>query len=779
MKKWLVFVLLLLSHTEMNAQCGVISGFQPEANFSGIGSLLSADLVLDPGWNVYYTLWQRNGSTAGTTSSIPNYGQLYDDVCLTVKATNPSTGDSCESKYCQLMFTCFPSVFNLFIEANPAGPKTLQITGRLITTYDNIGYFELDYGDGIVEQVNFATHVYADTGTYEVKFTYFPPWGLSEFVKRKVYVDNGHLNFGMGAVIGTNTCFNADIAFTGYPLFFNGYAEPSIYSPLAATNYLPITAGVPFLMPYNGTGVDILNGIGYDSLGNEIRFSTLVAIPDCKIAPDTMSGTIWLDADADGLWDAGESVYTGNADVKFNIGTYEANPDVNGNYSIPVPQIYGSVYLSGLPSDYIETFPGSYGHNHYFTTSTNHPGYNFGVVDMGVNLCGMVFIDIDQNGVFNSGTDLAYKNISVTAFNSVLNKSFGASTDQNGNYCVNVPVGSYIVKAMSSNLDSAFAVPDSIIINTPTPGYYSNNNIGFQTPVQGGNLGVFLYAGGMPRPGFNYSLNATIINSGIDNSEGTVVLNYSPALTYVNSSPSGIHNAINKTVTWQTGLMAPTASKFFTANFTVPIPTPLGTVLSSNSIITTGAAYTDYDLTNNTSARSSVVIGSYDPNDKLVAPAGAGVNGNVLHSQRLYYRVNFQNTGTANAINVIVQDEIDNNLDMSTYRQERVSHNSSTTIIDNTITWKFFNINLPDSNANEPQSHGYIEFSIKPKTGLPDGTVISNSADIYFDFNPPITTNVVTNTLQTTLTGIDEDKNDSRFAVYPNPFRDEIFIVQN
>jgi hypothetical protein len=59
------------------------------------------------------------------------------------------------------------------------------------------------------------------------------------------------------------------------------------------------------------------------------------------------------------------------------------------------------------------------------------------------------------------------------------------------------------------------------------------------------------------------------------------------------------------------------------------------------------------------------------------------------------------------------------------------------------LKFLFPNILLPDSNTNEVASHGFIQYSVKLNAGLPEGTLISNRADIYFDFNQPVLTNTV------------------------------------
>ena len=107
------------------------------------------------------------------------------------------------------------------------------------------------------------------------------------------------------------------------------------------------------------------------------------------------------------------------------------------------------------------------------------------------------------------------------------------------------------------------------------------------------------------------------------------------------------------------------------------------------------------------------------------------------------------------------------------------SHNYQLVTNDRIVVWKFFNINLPDSNTNEPLSHGFIEYSIMPIQGLPDGTTIQNSANIYFDFNAPVITNTTLNTLQTNIVSLSEISNGTHPAVYPNPSTGIIHLFPN
>ncbi|MCK6695153.1 MAG: hypothetical protein L6Q97_24020, partial [Thermoanaerobaculia bacterium] len=137
------------------------------------------------------------------------------------------------------------------------------------------------------------------------------------------------------------------------------------------------------------------------------------------------------------------------------------------------------------------------------------------------------------------------------------------------------------------------------------------------------------------------------------------------------------------------------------------------------------------------------VIGSYDPNQKVAAPAGAGPDRLLAANQPLQYTIEFQNTGTDTAFLVTLYDYLPPELDISTFRPGLSSHPCSWHIRNNILEVLYAPIALPDSNVNEPASHGFFTFSIDQQPDLPDGTVIQNFAAIVFEFNPAIWTNTV------------------------------------
>lgn len=166
--------------------------------------------------------------------------------------------------------------------------------------------------------------------------------------------------------------------------------------------------------------------------------------------------------------------------------------------------------------------------------------------------------------------------------------------------------------------------------------------------------------------------------------------------------------------------------------------------------------------------------GAYDPNDKTPQPKGIGMEGAIDKEQQMNYRIRFQNTGTDTAFLVVIMDTLSDNLDLLSIRNVRTSHNMEMSILPGRILqFAYPNILLPDSNVNEPMSHGFVSFDIDLVADLPVGTEITNRAFIFFDQNPAIITNTTLNTIgelfKTWLSVAELSSAHNRLKLYPNP----------
>lgn len=161
----------------------------------------------------------------------------------------------------------------------------------------------------------------------------------------------------------------------------------------------------------------------------------------------------------------------------------------------------------------------------------------------------------------------------------------------------------------------------------------------------------------------------------------------------------------------------------------------------------------------------SWVTGAWDPNDKTGYPRGIGATNDILPNTDLQYVIRFQNTGTDTAFTVVIRDTLDTDLNIFTVTPGVSSHNYSFTMHGpRVLEWTFNNINLPDSSANEPESHGFATFQVKQVPNLATGTEINNNVGIYFDFNDPVITNTTLHTINPCINTINQTINSSPSA---------------
>ncbi len=153
------------------------------------------------------------------------------------------------------------------------------------------------------------------------------------------------------------------------------------------------------------------------------------------------------------------------------------------------------------------------------------------------------------------------------------------------------------------------------------------------------------------------------------------------------------------------------------------------------------------DTSDNVISFCSPAFTSYDPNNKEITISSMNNEGNFTDkNDYLHYTVNFQNTGNSLAKDVFIIDKLHKNLDLSTIKIISYSHSMTTSLNDNSeLRFDFKNILLPDSNTDKKLSQGYVSFMIKPKSNLQLLDTIQNEANIYFDFNLPILTNMTNN----------------------------------
>ena len=387
------------------------------------------------------------------------------------------------------------------------------------------------------------------------------------------------------------------------------------------------------------------------------------------------------------------------------------------------------------------------------------------------------FLDMNSNGTQDTGE----QNFPLGQFHYEMN--------QNGNpHHLIAPSGVYNIYDINpaNSYNISYTINSNYTANySVNPSSYSNVNVvvgsGMQVynfPVRVTNnyadIATILVPTRQPRPGFTYTNRIIYTNLGTQTvASGTLSFTKDARVTITANSQTG-------TATTPTGFTYNFTNllpfEIRTINVTMQVPTiptvNLGDLLTNSISITplTG----DVVPANNATSVSQIVIGSYDPNDKMEARGEQILHSSFTTNDFLTYTIRFENTGTASAINVRVNDVLDAKLDETSIKMESASHSYVMDRIGNNINWRFDDIELPATSMNPIASNGYIQFKIKPKPGYAIGDIIPNTAAIYFDFNPPI----ITNTFQTrfiTVLALDEFENGS-FVFYPNPASDFVTI---
>lgn len=276
------------------------------------------------------------------------------------------------------------------------------------------------------------------------------------------------------------------------------------------------------------------------------------------------------------------------------------------------------------------------------------------------------------------------------------------------------------------------------------------------------------------RPGVQSNIWLYTFNSGCINASGQTKILLDSLLTFNTSNP--LPDFVSgDTLIWNfTNICYDSTIQAIYISVTTSSAAIINDTINIKTIVTPLGG--DIDITNNIKQFSPVIVNSYDPNDKRVYPVGQCATFDVLKSKKLTYTIRFQNTGNANAINIHILDSLDSGLDISTLNVLYSSHQMYTEILNgNVLDFHFSNIQLPDSFSNEPNSHGYIVYEILPISTLSDGVEIENRAYIYFDFNEPVITNMVTNTVYDVLqnncidVSVNELSDSLQILLYPNP----------
>ena len=200
--------------------------------------------------------------------------------------------------------------------------------------------------------------------------------------------------------------------------------------------------------------------------------------------------------------------------------------------------------------------------------------------------------------------------------------------------------------------------------------------------------------------------------------------------------------------------------------------------------------YLDPDDVYSSPPYETPIFSSYDPNDKLVAGGRAVCetgtedvgcyNATSLDNRELTYTLRFENEGNFSAKDIFILDTLDAGLDARSLQVVEASHAVRVDFLDSAgqravVRFAFDDIFLPFQDS---VNDGYVRFRLALAAAPTPGLEILNDAAIYFDQNPPIYTNTIANRFNDVSTGFAEaPPTDVTVELYPNPAVADVTVV--
>lgn len=706
----------------------------------------------------YQQIWAINGNPAATTGSFTYtfpVATTSADVCYTVSIP----GTICRDTFCQTITI--------------GGGNCLNFGVSIAENINPNGGFNLDaIIAGGTGPYNYAWSIGATTPTVHVT--------TGGMYCVTVYDHNQCSAVACDSAGGSNNC-NIQVSITGQG---SGFFQVLTASATGGT--------APYTYHWNGSNSNILTvnapGTYCITVYDALQCMTVACYTVAGGAnDDTICGQVFEDINGNGVQDNGESGFAGGY---IYIGNYFAYVDSDGHYSAIVPDGTYTIYYCAptgysftLPVNQTNPNPNNGNCTSYTVTITQGTlcGFDFGVVNNNISICGTVYFDANNNHIHDSGEN-GIGNIHV--YISGGGAMYHAYTDQNGDYCVVVPAGTYVI-TLGSNTLGGTVTPTSVTVNATTVGgTYYHNDFGIYTPPGSCNLSLSITPHTTITPGFPAWYDIEVCNIGGNITSGTVNMFYDNSLTFSNANPTQTsHNASTHTISWALNNLLPGQCEYYWVDFDANTNITIGQfAFTLANVITSGCQ--DINMANNVDTIHQNVTGSWDPNNKLAYvtnyeenPAFQTVSSQNAY-QRIEYVINFQNTGNAPAVNVVVKDLISSDLDISTFELLGASHAMTATLNGSDVNFKFNAIMLPDMVSDEPNSHGWVKFAVDAVNGLPGGHVISDVADIFFDYNQPVTTNDAAVTLLE-ANGIEETGTNTTVLVSPNPMNSQAIFKLN
>lgn len=391
------------------------------------------------------------------------------------------------------------------------------------------------------------------------------------------------------------------------------------------------------------------------------------------------------------------------------------------------------------------------------------PGGNYN------SIIGKVIMDANSNGC--DVLDLPQPNIRIN-LNDGTNQGATFSSFS-GNYGFYTQDGNFAITPGIENPSWFTISPNTITIPFPD----ANNNAVIQDFCIAPNgfhpdLEIVIAPIFPSRPGQDATYQIVYKNKGnqtLSQVDG-ITLNYNQNLMeYILSSQLPSTNNVGQ-LKWSYTNLIPFESRSFEITFNINTstdsnPVNIGDILQFSTSIepTTG----DETISDNAFIYNETVVDSFITNS-ITCVEGTSLPPSSI-GDYLHYIINFENTGTAIADNIVLRMDVNaTQFEINTLQVLSTTHDCYTRVSGNIVEFVLESIML------DTGGHGNVLLKIKTKDDLQSNAVVTNQARIFYNYRAPL----VTNGAATTFASLNNPNftQDVTVTIYPNPTQSIINI---
>ncbi len=515
------------------------------------------------------------------------------------------------------------------------------------------------------------------------------------------------------------------------------------------TVWVPLNSGV-MTQPNGGCGTDIYD---YGGMNGNYQDNSNYVITICPSSIDDLMGVLFSQFNTEAGVDV-LTIYDGPSTTDPILGQYSGNT---------LPPTTFSTSQNGCITLQFQS-----------NGSINYEGFKATIICAQRKSIKMEpFLDTNNDGIKNNGElEFPFLNFQISQnAGAPQTMQFGAFT--NAIYDAN-STNTYAINAtVTPNYNTYFTYSGAGFANQQTASPPTILPFPITQTQPYSDVAVSIVPISLPRPGFQFMVNLSVVNYGFNSASGTVNFEMGAGVVSISSNYPGV-------VITPQGLSYTFSGLVPLSQIDIQIVMTMDVLpnVSLGQLITHQASLTlnpmDVITANNTTSLSQIIVGAYDPNFVVERHGPQILYSSFGPNDALEYTIHFQNEGNFYAENVRIDNLLDSQLNAGSIQLLEASHPCRLVRDGSQLKFYFDDIFLQPKSVSEAASQGYVTFKIKPNPGYQVGTIIPNSAEIYFDYNPPIYTNTFQTKFVNSLANTTFDRTD--LVLYPNPVNEVLTI---